>query len=441
MFTTCHSHNTDIEKTRARKSGLSCLNESALRRATANCKEQGEVDTLQANLMRCAAEAAALPILDAPRLHAGALTVVYGAMILAVGVACTTWAMLDPLDGFANVLLQIVSLCTLIGGTFLIHTGRSLRREAHLDMTVNRAEIEAAHRLLDSTAENSRAPADAFAKHIVAALMTVDAAVLLFLVAPVLLPDLVPMAQLLIVAAGSFLVARISLEAIAAVAVSARIAQVVKLHALKCEEKSAEAQACARAIRHAFDGLVSASWPVRPTWKVYLPAALWCAPLIGLQCLLLGVRLVAGDATDMVAALVIAGTVAALTTLFAIRTAVAAECLSPEIAKAKRLLGRFSSPEQLMSVLKADHALLNVRLARARDVMTAVVQARVYGGQPLSVAPMVLPEPENFAPTMTEIRPTVRATLPWPNSAWCVPSGYQQEHWGTIVSIPRPRNP
>lgn len=413
MFASNDEINADIDNGRIRNEFLRTLQDRRIRNAAIHCTTQVSVDALCQRILANARRTSELPILDAPRLRSGTLSIIYGAITLAMGAAGVVWSAFYWVDGLAAVALQLVTVCAVIGGVFLTAMGRSLRRGAHLPINLTPADIEQAQHLLDSTAERSRAPADTFSKYVVGALMTLDAAVLLYLVAPLLFPETTPMAQLLIVGTGSFLVARISLEAIAAIAKSARIGQVLRMRALKAADGSPEAVTCSNAIRDAYDGVVGGNWPLRPGWTVYVPSALWAVPLVGLQCLLLGIRLMAGDDSNMIPALGIAGAIAALTTLFAVRTAINAECLSPEIARAKRLLGRFPSVSQLRSLLKADRAFLNEHLARAQDVVTSALQPRVHGEHPKTVGPLALPEPVAVMPTTTTVMPSVRFTPPW----------------------------
>jgi hypothetical protein len=396
MHATTHQVNADLEKQRIRNRLLRNLKPWRIRAAVARCRAPAALDAYVQELRVAFARTAALPILDAPRLRVGALTMLYGAIAFVLGIAGAAWALSEAPEELEGVLFQIATLCAVIGGAFLMLVGRGLRHEPHLPMTVSAEDITTAQSFLEAIAESARAAASAYSKHIVAALMTLDAAVLLFLVAPLLLPETVPMAQLLIIAIGAFLVARISLEAIAAIAKSVRVAQVLYLHAAKIAEG---ASTCAAAIRKAYEGVVGPQWPLNPGWIVYVPAVLWMVPLIGLQCLLLGVRLIAGDDTDMMAALVIAGTIAVLTTLFAVRTAINAECLTPEIANAKRLLGRFPAVRQLQATLNSDWESLEEAAARAWSYLVVAAAPRVHGIQTVtleSVGALMPPKPETL---------------------------------------------
>lgn len=392
MFSSTFQLNADLEKSIVRKAFLRATRLRVLRRALRRCKSKAAIDIELARISHLALRTAEAPILDAPRLRAGAWAMAHGLIALTLGAAGAAWSVIDPPEGLAAVVLTILTLFAVVGGLFLVAMGRGLRRLPHLPRAVIPADVDQAKRLLEETAESSRPPAGAYCKHIVAALMILDAAVLLYLGAPVLLPDTVPMVQLLVIGVAAFLVARISLEAIDAIARGVRRAQVQHLYSLKIAEGTEDSKATAKAIHDEYDGVMGSYWPVDPGMSVYLAPILWAIPLIGLQVLLLSVRLIAGDDNDMIAVMVVAGTISALTTLFAVRTAIYAECLTPAIANAKRLLGRFPTADELCSTLKSDCDFLNERLAQANCWIAAVIQPKLHGAQAVEVEPLKIPE-------------------------------------------------
>lgn len=390
MLASAHQLNADLEKGALRRALLKRLRPSRLAAAARQCTSQADVNALCDGLRRAAAAAADRPILDLPRLRAGAQGMLAGAGMLALAAAGAAWQILSPLAGVAGMALSAATSGCAIGGIWLVNTGRKLRREKNLPQSVSGADVESAARWVRELCEDSRAPASTASLQNVSALMTLDAATLLFIAAPALLPESRPIEHLGLVVIGAVLVATLSLKAIYEMARSVRSVQVRALHAIKSRGDAHDRQQAA-AIRLAFDGALNARWPSRVSWISYAGALPWALALAGLQGLLLWVRLAQGDAADIAAPMTIAATLAALTTVFGVRSAISAECLAPEVVAAKRLLARYGSPAQLEAVLEADRAELNERLAVARTSLTAALEPRIHGAPTFEVPELALP--------------------------------------------------
>ena len=404
--------NADLPKQRIRDQFKRRLRPTWLARAAQACaRSQAEVDRLVQRLLAAAEEALLQPVLDAPRLLAGRNAIVAGLGCLAVGAGIGTWVQVDATEGLLGAVLNATAGGLMVIGAWLAWTGRGLRREQHLPALVTPQQIEAARELLEATGETARAAASTRSMQAVGGLMVADSAVLLGLAAPVLMPESLPVVHLVVVVIGSLLAARISLEAIAAVARAVRIAQVRGAQALGAQGDGA-AQLRAASLRATFGGAVGGNWPVSVGWQAYLPAVLWATPLVGFQLLLLGVRLAAGEsAADAALPMLVAGTMALLTTLFALRTAILHEALVPEVAAAKRLLSRFPTVEQFQALLQADRARINRELADAAAVLGAVLQPRQQGLQAPCLPVLKLGEPMAstvVAPPAVELRPLSR---------------------------------
>lgn len=110
----------------------------------------------------------------------------------------------------------------------------------------------------------------------------------------------------------------------------------------------------------------------------------------------------------MAAALALGGIVMVMTSLVAVRIAIAVECLTVEIATAKRVTVRIPTGQHLAETLRADRALLNDALARAHSVLCAALQPRVHGLLALNFGPLRLPELGVAASATHEIVPTVQ---------------------------------
>lgn len=372
--------NADLPKASIRNAFLRSLRPSRLARAAQACAgKQSEVDRLAQRLLMAAEETAMQPVLDAPRLHAGRAALLAGLGALGLGACTRAWVQIDGTEGFLGAALNAAAGGLVVSGAWLAWTGRSLRRQQHLPAVVTPQQIDAARALLHSTGESARAPASTRSMHTVGGLMVADSAILLGLAAPALMPDAQPIVHLGVVAVGALLAARISLEAISAIARAVRVAQVRADQALAAIGDG-PSQLRAVALRATFGGALGGNWPVSVGWRAYLPAAFWALPLVGLQLLLLGVRLAAGEsAADAMLPMLIAGTMALLTTLFCLRSAVLSEHLVPEVADAKRLLSRFPSVEQFQAMQQADRARLDRELADAAAVLAATLQPQQQG--------------------------------------------------------------
>ena len=279
--------NADLPKQRIRDQFKRRLRPTWLARAAQACaRSQAEVDRLVQRLLAAAEEALLQPVLDAPRLLAGRNAIVAGLGCLAVGAGIGTWVQVDATEGLLGAVLNATAGGLMVIGAWLAWTGRGLRREQHLPALVTPQQIEAARELLEATGETARAAASTRSMQAVGGLMVADSAVLLGLAAPVLMPESLPVVHLVVVVIGSLLAARISLEAIAAVARAVRIAQVRGAQALGAQGDGA-AQLRAASLRATFGGAVGGNWPVSVGWQAYLPAVLWATPLVGFQLLLL----------------------------------------------------------------------------------------------------------------------------------------------------------
>ena len=386
--------NADLPKQRIRDQFKRCLKPTWLARAAQACaRNQAEVDRLGRRLLMAAEEVVMQPVLDAPRLQAGRNTMLAGLGCVALGAGVGAWVQVDGTEGLLGAVLNAAAGGLMVIGAWMAWTGRGLRREQHLPALVTPQQIEAARALLHATGETARPGASTRSMQAVGGLMVADSAVLLGLAVPVLMPESLPVVHLVVVVIGSLLAARISLEAIAAVARAVRIAQVRAAQALGAQGDGAD-QLRAASLRATFGGTVGGNWPVNVGWTAYLPAVFWALPLVGFQLLLLGVRLVAGEsAADAALPMLVAGTMALLTTLFALRIAILEEALAPEVAAAKRLLGRFPSVEQFQALMQADRARINRELAEAAAVLGAVLQPRQQGLQAPSLPVLKLREP------------------------------------------------
>jgi hypothetical protein len=296
-----------------------------------------------------------------------------GGVLTASGLG-VGWLFKDSaIVDFASLAVQLGALTLVLLGSFLLITGHDLRTAEHLPRLLTTQSVDKAAHLLEITKENQRGVGSSLAAQVSRALLIADAAVLLFLVAPMVLPSAAPFWQLCVVAAGALLIGKLANDAASAMAVAIRRGNLLAYHDAKATEGTAEGDETAAALRDTFDQAVGGRWLRRPGfWAKYgaaLPGALFLLAVAGI---LLGLRLVLGGEIDVLAlvavALLMAGTSAVAV---ALRTH--GECLVPEIARAKRIVARFRSGQYFEQEMSADREGLRMGLIRARQVLRNAV--------------------------------------------------------------------
>lgn len=386
--------NEDLDKLRTRKRHEHRLQPSALKRALTRCVAPEDEHDLVLSLTRSAEHTLGAPPYDPARVRAGNSRMALGVVLM--GAAITFELLLnDQQGGFIGTLLQALAVGLLLFGAFLCIIGYELRSSEHLPRLLTSTMVNGARDLLVRTHEAARSAGSTLADHLSRAVLTADSAILLFLVVPLLLPTSLPIVHLLVVAAASLLVAKLSIEAAGWAASAIRRGRLLAYQDALASSGSPEAARTAKAIRDHFEPAVGGRWPVSPSfWTKYAGALPGILVLLTVTGLLLALRLLLGQSdTDMLAV----GVVALLVTVSmaaAVALKASAECLTPEMAQAKRIVARFPTAEQFEHEMLSDRESVRTGLIEARSVLRAaaaprrhgiVVRERDFGGLDLAV--------------------------------------------------------
>lgn len=372
-----HPINEDLAKLRCRRNFKRRLSPRSLTRMARACRSDEDRADVVRSLIHSANVTADAPPYDPERVRAGGWSMALGAILAGLGgvIAWTTGA--NPANDLVGLLTQIGAVALVLFGVFMLSVGHEQRFGEHLPRHLDRGDIDSSHRLLNVTHESQRAGSSALAGRVASAFIIADAAILLFLVTPLLLPSALPIWHLIIVAVGALVIGKLSGHAADSVAKSIRRGQLLAYHDTKASADGPEARATAQALRTYFDAAVGGVWPVSPSlWTRYASALPGFAFLVTVTTVLLAMRLMLGNSEAdwlpvVLVAFLVFGTLAV-----AIGLKARNECLVPEVTRAKRIAERFRSGEQFDREMRADREGVQMMLIEARKVLRSAAMPR-----------------------------------------------------------------
>jgi len=375
---TSHPVNADLEKIRLRRQHEKRISPAALRKSANACRSPADAADVVTNLVSSAHRTAQSPPYDPARVRAGSQRMVLGALLVVSGLALG-WGVNAASPGLGSLLTQLGALTLILVGVFFLLTGHELRSSDHLPKNLTEKDIDDSVALLEEVNEHQRVPGSALADHLSRALLTADAAVLLFLVTPLVLPNSSPLVHLCIVAAGGILVGKLANDAAASIAQGVRRGQVLAYHHTKESEGTVAGQAVARALRKHYDMAVGGFWVESPGfWAKYSRALPGLVFLVTLTGCLLGLRMVLGGEGDVLAVVIVALLVAGSSAV-AIGLKIRGECLVPQVSRAKRIVTRFPSSHQFAREMETDREELRIGLIKARQLLRSAAAPTRHG--------------------------------------------------------------
>lgn len=376
---TRHAINEDLEKRRERRRHLRSLRPGALRKAIAQCSSAEDEDDFVQTLITSARRTAESPPYDPQRLRAGEWKMAFGCIVL-VAAATLIVQLGNGQDGLMSTLTQVLLLAGLMLGAFLVWTGYELRNGDHLPRLLTGDMVTESDHLLQATQEHSRHMGSSVSLHISRAILLADGAVLFFLLTPALLPGSTPAVHLIVTAVGALLVAKISSDAVSSAARAIRKGQILANHDALAHSPDPAARATAEAIRHAYGPVMGNRWPVSPSfWALYRAVLPPVLVLLTVTAVLLFARLWLGDGVADLLAMGIIALIVVLSLTGAIALRLDSEYLTPAIAQAKRIIGRFPNAAQFLQERRADHDELRAGLLNARRILRAARRPRWHG--------------------------------------------------------------
>lgn len=374
---TTHSTNHDRSKQRQRRRYVQRVQK--VHREAAQCKSNEDARDLATSLTQEAGRTASNPVYEPDILASARWLMMVGIVLSGLGLVGLT--RLGEPQGLMDVLMQVVCLGCILIGLFLLKTAYGMGFTERLPRWATVTDVIQAHKLRRMTLDDQRPASFAGGEQLATALLILDAAALLFLVLPLMLPNSTPAVHILCVVIGAFVIGHLANHAANSVARAIRKGQLLKLHAAKEREVAPESRAVASALRLQYDSVIGGDWPLQPGfWRC------WGGTVVGLSFLLLvtlvlvGLRSLLGTGTesDWLALLLV--TVLVLSTAaFAIAIKVRAECLTPAMAQARRLATRWPSVPQFKKEMRADHDSVVDQLRTANRSLRSALAAKSAG--------------------------------------------------------------
>jgi hypothetical protein len=365
-----HPINEDLAKLRERRAYQRYLRPANLARLASSAETEEDRGDLIDSLRQRALSTAEPPPYDPERIHRGTVHLVVGALLVLGGVGMAWYFKDTPVESFVDLAVQLGALALVLVGAFVMLIGNELRRGEHLPRHLDSADVQQAIDLLAATHEDQRASSSAWMNHVAKGLLVFDAAVLLYLVIPLLLPQLTPFPTMIVMAIGALVIGKLAGHAADSVAAALRRGQLLGYHDVLASSEDTGARESARDIRKTFNTAVGGRWPTRPgAWARYRAAFPGLVFLAGISGLLLAMRLVFGESQADLVAIALVGALVAGTVVVAVALKARCECLVPAVARARRIVGRFPTVRQFESEMKADFNQVRAALVDARSVL------------------------------------------------------------------------
>lgn len=319
-------------------------------------------------LAALAAAAVRHPPYDRDRLRA-ADRASHGAVLTAIaGAALVTIALIGHPEGVTGLLLRLACGATIGTSVLLALAARRLRDDPGLPDDLQPARVEEARRNLESLDEAGRPRAGVGADIGARATLTFDAAMLLYIALPAMLPEMNPLLTMSFVLLGALAIGRLTAEAVHHFALAVLAGRVRRRHEGLLQGGAADQLALAGRLKQAYGSAVGNDWPSGSgrahAFTCYRSAWGWGAMIGAILFGLLGLRVLLGGAD--VSTLVMVGGVALAAVALAAAQTIRCVSLTDTINLERLILARFANADALSAYLARLGSEMRARVVGAQ---------------------------------------------------------------------------
>lgn len=366
-------------------------------------------------------------VLDPASLQSGRSLMWIGLTIF--GVAMSVLLVLATRTDVPHWATYLAAFLGLLGGWSAV-AGWLLRSAPNLPYMLNGNDIDYFSKLLDDCDERHRSLSSPTQRQFAFLMLTLEAALLLTLLLPIVADGLSPNAHLALTIPLAVFFGFLEWKLLGRIVHSVAVLNIRKKHyRLLSQSAFPESQTKAATIRDLYGDAVGQNWD-QPTTANYLTPVLWC----GLASLaVIGIcfaRFYASDhgAIGVVAAAVLGG-VACVFFVVAVAAEVTGAVLIPDVATARRVIDRFPSRNAFEKEMVAHDAAYDAQIAEffrhLRQGYEAANRVTAPGVPPAAVLDFSVPRLN----TLTGLSMT---TMPAPITSASTVSGIGQLHSLTI---------